>query len=124
MESYEHDQKRGDVADMNRRYLWDARYAWKRLTPEQKAEVAGWLVGHGLAQALYDIGFRGRAGHVGEITLYLPDVLPFSPADQREESRQLRGDFVNEVDKFSEAVQAASEYLEELGLKTKSTRGR
>jgi hypothetical protein len=116
---------------MNSRHVSDARYAWKQQTPEQKSEFAGWLVERGLAQALYDIGARGRGGHVGEITLYLPDVLPFSPADQREESRRLRGDFVSKVEGFSEAVQAASaavqaasEYLEELGLKTKSTRGR
>ena len=109
---------------MNSRHVSDARYAWKQQTPEQKSEFAGWLVEHGLAQALYDIGVRGRGGHVGEITLYLPDVLPFSPADRREESRRLRGDFVSKVEGFSEAVQAASEYLEEMGLKTKSTRGR
>jgi hypothetical protein len=31
------------VADMNRRYLWDARYAWKRQTPEQKLRSLGGL---------------------------------------------------------------------------------
>jgi hypothetical protein len=101
---------------MNNRHVSDARYAWKQQTPEQKAVFAGWLVEQGLAQALYDQGSRGRGGIVGEVTIYLPDTLPFSPADQREESKRLRGDFANEVTKFSEAVQVASKYLGTLGL--------
>ena len=78
------------MADMNKRHVYDARYAWKQQTPEQKAEFALWLAEHGLAEALYDIGFRGRDGFVGEISLRLPDTLPFSPADQEEESKRLQ----------------------------------
>jgi hypothetical protein len=104
------------MTHMNKRHVADARYAWKQQTPRQRAEFVGWLVDHGLAGALHDTGFRGRGGIVGEVTLYLPDTLPFSPADQREESKRLRGDFVNEVTKFSEAVQVASKYLGTMGL--------
>mgnify|MGYP006403844887 CR=1 len=78
------------MAHMNKRHVYDARYAWKQQTPEQKAEFALWLAEHGLAEALYDIGFRGRDGFVGEISLRLPDTLPFSPADQEEESKRLQ----------------------------------
>ena len=102
--------------DMNKRHVSDARYAWKQQTPEQKAEFAEWLVEHGLAQALYDIGFRGRDGFVGEVSLYLPGTLPLSPADQREESKRLREDFATEVIEFAEAVRVASKYLEALDL--------
>ena len=77
------------MAHMNKRHVYDARYAWKQQTPEQKAEFALWLAEHGLAEALYDIGFRGRDGFVGEISLRLPDTLPFSPADQEEGSKRL-----------------------------------
>ena len=76
--------------EMGKRHLWDARYAWGKQTPEQKAEFALWLAEHGLAEALYDIGFRGRDGFVGEVSLYIPGTLPFSQADQREEGERLR----------------------------------
>ena len=85
------------MADMNKRHVYDARYAWKQQTPEQKAEFALWLAEHGLAEALYDIGFRGRDGVVGEISLRLPDTLPFSPADQEEETKRLRMRIAAEV---------------------------
>ena len=75
---------------MNKRHVADARYAWKQQTPRQRADFALWLAEHGLAEALYDIGFRGRDGFVGEVSLYLPGTLPFSRADQREESERLR----------------------------------
>ena len=78
------------MAEMNKRHVADARYAWKQQTPRQRADFALWLAEHGLAEALYDIGFRGRDGFVGEVSLYLPDTLPFSQADQREESERLR----------------------------------
>jgi hypothetical protein len=84
-------------ADMNKRHVSDARYAWKQQTPRQRAEFALWLAEHGLAEALYDIGFRGRDGFVGEVSLYLPDTLPFSQADQREESERLRMRIAGEV---------------------------
>ena len=77
------------MAEMNKRHVSDARYAWKQQTPRQRAEFALWLAEHGLAEALYDIGFRGRDGFVGEVSLYLPDTLPFSQADQREERERL-----------------------------------
>jgi hypothetical protein len=78
------------MAEMNKRHVADARYAWKQQTPRQRADFALWLAEHGLAEALYDIGFRGRDGVVGDVTLYLPGTLPFGRADQREESERLR----------------------------------
>ena len=80
------------MAHMNKRHVSDARYAWGQQTPEQKAGFALWLAEHGLAEALYNIGFRGRNGFVGEVSLYIPGTLPFSQADQREESERLRMD--------------------------------
>ena len=80
------------MAHMNKRHVSDARYAWGQQTPGQKAEFALCLAEHGLAEALYNIGFRGRDGFVGEVSLYIPGTLPFSQADQREESERLRMD--------------------------------
>jgi len=98
------------VAHMNKRHVSDARYAWKQQTPEQKAGFARWLAEHGLAQALYDIGFRGRDGFVGEVSLYLPGTLPFSPADQEEESERLRMRIAGEV--LKKVASMPGKYLE------------
>ncbi len=98
------------VSDMNKRHVSDARYAWKQQTPEQKAKFALWLAEHGLAEALYDIGFRGRDGFVGEVSLDLPDTLPFSQADQREEGERLRMRIGGEV--LKKVASIPEKYLE------------
>ena len=90
---------------MNKRHVSDARYAWKQQTPEQKAKFALWL-----AEALYDIGFRRRDGFVGEVSLDLPDTLPFSQADQREEGERLRMRIGGEV--LKKVASIPEKYLE------------